>query len=116
MSTAPQATVSAATELGRSAETVAGSLRAATAGVHVRVHLYPELGGASLETSRGEAYVIPHSGGWFTVEAWHHWAREAHCVSRVDNLDAAVADAIEAVLAVDQRLRLASGPGPRAGE
>jgi extradiol dioxygenase family protein len=106
--------VSAATELGRSAETVAEALRTATAGVQVRVHLYPELGGASLETARGEAYVIPHSGGGFTVEAWHHWAREAHRVTRADNLDTAVADAIEAVQAADPHSRITSPPGMRA--
>jgi hypothetical protein len=110
MPAASDTTVSAATDLSRSADEVAEVLRAATVGAQVRVHVYPELGGASLETARGEAYVIP-AGGGFSVEAWHHWAREAHRVARADNLDAAVLDAIEAVVATDQRIRRRKSPG-----
>lgn len=96
----------ARTELGRRAEEVAAALHEATCGAEVRIHPYPELGGASLETVRGEAYVLPETAGGFAMEAWHHNGHEAYRTQHTDTLAAAITAAIEAVLASDQRTRI----------
>lgn len=94
------------TDLDRSAEQVAAALRQATTGAEVRIHVHPELGGASLETIRGEAYVRPESVGGYAMEAWHHTSLDAYRTHHTDTLDAAIAAAIEAVLAADERRHL----------
>jgi len=106
------------TELARRAEAVAAALRAATCGADVRIHLYPELGGASVESERGEAYVLPQADG-FAMEAWHHSGREAYRTRRTDNLDAAITAAIEAVLTTAQQARITAATDhaePQQGE
>lgn len=92
---------------GRAAEAVAAALRTATTGAHVRVHVYPELGGASVESVRGEAYVLPQGSG-FAMEAWHHDGQDAYRTRHTDALDAAIDAAVEAVVPADERRRLTS--------
>ncbi len=114
--------MTAVTELGRGTHTVAAALRAALDGVVAVVHEYPELAGASVETARGEAYVLRCDSGGYAMEAWRHHSRDAYRVCQADSLDTAVALALEAVLTADECARLghrpvstAQGSGTKAG-